>query len=121
MTEHTPMQAPWTDDLEALEYLKQHYPMFHRSNIFFRDIQFGIRSMLEERGKKLGYAAAETLAREFVGRLEQRRILVAVDRQTWVVHYEQYRKPMSKPVAAEKPAPAPRPAAAVPPQPAAGS
>jgi hypothetical protein len=117
------MHAPLTDDIETLAYLKSRYPLFHRSNIFFRDIQFGIQSMLEQRGRRIGYAAAETLAWALVGRLEQLRILEPVDRQTWVLDYEQYRLPVTKPAAQEKPAPGARPAvgAAAAPAPATGS
>lgn len=117
------METPRTDDLHMLEYLKQKYPLFHLSNVFFRDIQFGVQAMLEEENRKVGYAEAEKLARDLIGRLEQKNILRRIDRQTWVLHYEQFRKPLTKPVAAAKPVPAPRPAAtpAQAPTPATGS
>jgi hypothetical protein len=92
--------TPWNDDMEVLAYLKGRGPIFHQSNIFFRDIQFGIQQMLEERGKKQSYAEAERLARGFVERLEARHILRAVDRQTWVVYHEDYKTPPAKPAAA---------------------
>ncbi len=112
------MTIPWTDDLEVLRYLKQRYPLYHLSNVFFRDIQFGIQAMLEERRIKVRYAEAEDLARTFVRRLEEQRMLRRVDSQTWVLHHEEFRKPMTKPAAPEKPAPAARPAAPAPAQPA---
>jgi hypothetical protein len=106
------MDIPWNNDIEGLEYLKSRYPLYHLSNVFFRDIQFGLQGMMEERGRKLGYAGAEELTRAFITRLEQQQILQRVDAQTWVLHYEKFRKPMTKPAAPEKPVPAARPAAA---------
>jgi hypothetical protein len=106
------MALPWKDDTEVLDYLKRRYSLFHLSNVFFRDIQFGLQAMLEERQMKVRYAAAEELAREFIARLEQQQILRPVDPQTWVLVYERFRKPMIKPAAPEKPVPAARPASA---------
>jgi len=106
------VHTPWTDDLRVLEYLKSRYPLYHLSNVFFRDIQFGVQSMLEDGKKKVGYAEAERLARELIGRLEEKNILRRIDGQTWVLQYEQFRKPMTKPPAAAKPAPPARPSAA---------
>jgi hypothetical protein len=92
---------------EVLGFLKSRFSMFHQSNFFFRDIQYGIMTFLEKKGMKTGYPAAEKIARAFAEKLEAEGIFIPVDRQSWVVNYPEYRKPQVKPAApAKKPVPA---------------
>lgn len=102
---------------EVLQFLKQRYPLFHSSNVFFRDLHYGVREYLEGKGMKLGYRAGEDVARDFIRELETEKILVPVDTQTWTLNYPEFKK---APVKAAEPAkPAPKPAAA-PPKPQSG-
>ena len=94
------------DHAAVLHDLKTRMQAFHQSNIFFRDIQYGIQAMLREQGMKVGYAEAERLAREFVGRMEQEKIFVAIDRQTWALQYPDFKTPKVEKAPAAKPAPA---------------
>jgi hypothetical protein len=104
---------------EVLAFLKSRFPFYHQSNFFLRDVQFGIRALLEKKGMKIGYTAAEAIARAFTLQLERAGIFIRVDQQTWVVNYPEFKKPAVKPPAAKPAGPAaaaPRPAArAVPP------
>ena len=43
--------------------------------------------MRREQGMKVSYVEAERLAREFVERMEQEKIFVGIDRQTWALRY----------------------------------
>ena len=95
---------------EVLEFLKQHYPMYHLSNVFFRDIQYGIRTWLERRGEKMSYMEAEEIARAFVQTLEKEKVLTPIDRQSWVLNYPPFKKPAVAPAAPAKPAPGAAPA-----------
>jgi len=87
------------NDTETLSFLRTRFPIHHLSNVFFRDIQYGIQTMLDRKGAKVGYTEAERLATEFVGRLEKKKILVPIDRQSWVVYSEEF-----KTVAPKRPA-----------------
>jgi hypothetical protein len=95
---------------EVLEFLRSRFPMYHLSNFFFRDVQYGIQMMLEEKGMRVRYRVAEEIARAFVEKLEQARIFKPIDRQSWVVNYPEFKTPVSKASAPAKPA-APAPAA----------
>ena len=97
---------------EVLTFLKSRFPLFHQSNIFFRDMQYGIQLFLERKGIKAGYPESERIAHEFVSTLEREGVLVAIDRQSWALHYPEFRTPSSKPAA--RPA-GPAPAVARPP------
>ena len=113
------------NDADVLAFLQTRYPLYHLSNVFFRDIQYGIQVMLERRGAKVGYSEAERFAREFVSRLEKKKILVPIDRQSWVLYYEEFKTkpaksvPVARAAAPAKPAASaaavPRPAGGLPP------
>jgi hypothetical protein len=105
---------------KILQELKARFPIYHLSNVFFRDIQYGIQSLLEEKGMKVRYPEAERLAGEFVESMERQQIFVPIDEQTWVVRLEDFKTPTvqktpAKP-SADRPAapstarPAPEPA-----------
>ncbi|HEX7572654.1 MAG TPA: hypothetical protein VF514_06135 [Bacteroidota bacterium] len=99
---------------EVLTFLKSRFPLYHQSNIFFRDIQYGIQLFLERKGIKAGYPESEQIAHEFVSTLEREGVLIPIDRQSWALNYPEFRTPSSKPVPAARPA-APAPAVARPP------
>jgi len=111
-----PLEFVLTNDKEVLSFLKTRFPVFHMSNIFFRDIQYGIREMFERRKQvRVGYEEAEVIAREFTAKLEKEKVFKKIDGQTWLVDYPEY-----KTVSVKKPVPAkpavPKPAAGTPAQ-----
>ncbi|MDL1892608.1 hypothetical protein FBQ87_06910 [Sphingobacteriales bacterium CHB3] len=98
------------NEKEVLAFIRSHYPMYHLSNIFFRDLQYGIQKLFERRGEKLNYANAEKVARAFVEKLEKNKILNKIDSQSWVLNYPEYKKPAVTSAAPAKPAPGAAPA-----------
>ena len=56
------LQLLKNNDSELLNYLKAKFPVFHNSNFFFRDFQYGIRSFLEKKEIKASYQLSEKLA-----------------------------------------------------------
>lgn len=96
----------------VLNDLKNRFMVFHQSNIFFRDIQYGIQAMLRDQGIKVSYVEAERLARQFVERMEQEKIFVRIDRQTWTLRYAEFKTPKVEKAAA--PAGQPPPAGVAP-------
>lgn len=94
---------------EVLTFLKSRFPLYHQSNFFFRDLQYGIQAMLEGQGKWISYRDAEKIAREFAAAMEKMNIFIPIDRQTWVVNYPEYRTPVTKSAPAPRPGPNPPP------------
>ena len=82
---------------DVLAFLKTRFPLYDKSNIFFRDIQYGIRLFLERKGIRAGYPEAEQIAREFALLLEREGVFVPIDRQSWALHYPEFRTPPVKP------------------------
>jgi hypothetical protein len=98
------------NDKEVFRYLKSRFPVYHLSNIFFRDIHYGIMEYLRERKMTVRYQDGEKIARAFAEKLEHEKIFRPLDRQTWMVQYEDFRTPqVTKTVApaAGQAAPAP--------------
>ena len=84
------------DTTGFLTFLKSRSHIYHCSNVFFRDFQYGIMTYAQEIGMKISYAAAEELARELIDRLTEIGILRAVKPGSWMLNYESFRKPAAK-------------------------
>ncbi len=78
------------EERTVLNYLKSRYPLFHKSNVFFRDIQFGIKHYLENREIKLKYTESEILANEFIKHLQAKGILRKVNDQIYLLNYPEF-------------------------------
>ena len=91
-----PVETVLNNEREVLVHLKERFPVFHLSNIFFRDIQYGIQSYLKGRNLKVDYRLAENIAHQFIAQLERENILRRIDRQTWMVHLEEFKTPPVK-------------------------
>lgn len=77
--------------IDFLEFLKTKYPLFHLSNLFLRDIQYGVRFYLENKGFRASYTEAEEIAKKVADYLEERNVLKRLDRQTWLLTYPEFR------------------------------
>jgi hypothetical protein len=102
MLEHLPLFIDKRTDF--LKFLKAKYHLYHLSNVFFRDIHYGVMAFLELNKIKYKYLEAEELARKVIESLEEAGILKKVDKLTWVLHYPEFKKPPVKPAAPAKPA-----------------
>lgn len=79
-----------SNDMELLNYLKAKFPVFHNSNFFFRDFQYGIRSFLEKKDIKVSYQDAEKLAEEMAKHYESQNIFVRVHHQGWRINKPEF-------------------------------
>jgi len=78
---------------EFLKYLKSKFPLYHMSNIFFRDIHFGVLSYLQSQGKKVGYVEAEMIVRQVAAEYEKDGVFKKIDHQSWLLNYPEYMLP----------------------------
>lgn len=72
----------------VFEFLREKYPIFFNSNIFLRDIQYGIRTYFERKDIMISYPIAEELAMKFTSSMESEEILKRLDATTWVVNFK---------------------------------
>jgi hypothetical protein len=67
-----------------LEFLKDNrYPVIHKSNIFFRDFQYGLWKYLQKDQSKVPYSDVERLAMQVVDDYKRKGILKEVDARTF--------------------------------------
>ena len=78
------------NQVEFLNFLKSKFPLFHLSNIFFRDLHYGVIEFLKKKKMNISYAEAEQVAREISAHLEKQGILRKVNQQGWVLIYPEF-------------------------------
>ncbi len=78
------------EDIQFLNFLKAKYPLFHKSNFFFRDFQYGIRKYLEMKGIEISYAESNELAKELASHFVSKEIFIPVNSQGWTINYPEF-------------------------------
>lgn len=68
-------------------FMKEKYPFFYNSNIFFRDIQYAIKYYYLSRGIKITYPEAEEICKNFTENLVVNRELTKIDNQSFKVNF----------------------------------
>jgi hypothetical protein len=79
-----------TNRTEFLKHLRSRFPLIHNSNVFFRDLHYGVMSFLLDHGRKTAYGKAERIAREVAEELEKLGILKKIDPRAWVLVYPEF-------------------------------
>lgn len=75
---------------QILNFLRNRFPIFHNSNFFFRDLQYGLRSYFEKKGINISYPQAEKYALQFADMLEKENIFVKINSQSWKVNFPEF-------------------------------
>lgn len=70
-----------------IKFMKEKYPVFNNSNVFFRDLQYAIKSYFEKKDKKLSYSVAEKTALGFIDHLEKNKELVRISNNSWKLNF----------------------------------
>lgn len=78
------------DYLGLLEFLKARYPLFHRSNFFIRDFQFGIQKYLEKKEIYISSLEANSIAQELGKFLEEKDIFQKINDRTWRINMPEF-------------------------------
>jgi len=89
---------------EFLSFLKTRLNLFHESNVFFRDLHYGVMAYLRMNGYTARYSFSEELTRRVVEAYEELKILVRMDERTWMMNYPAFRKAPMKTISPAKPA-----------------
>lgn len=78
------------NDEILLKFLKAKFPVFHNSNFFFRDLQYGIRSFLEKKDIFVTYKESENLASDIAEYFTSKEIFLRVNKQGWKINYPEF-------------------------------
>ncbi|HEX9252579.1 MAG TPA: hypothetical protein VF870_10070 [Ignavibacteriaceae bacterium] len=73
-----------------LSYLKAKFPVFHNSNLFSRDFQYGLKSYLEKKGIKITDSNLVNLSKQFSSYYETEGILIKTSDQGWKLNYPEF-------------------------------
>lgn len=73
-----------------LEYLRAKFPIFHNSNFFFRDLQFGIISFFQKKEIILSYSESEEIAKLVADYLQKEGIFIPTSKQSWKVNFPKF-------------------------------
>jgi len=85
---------------DFLRYLKSKFPLYHDSNVFLRDVHYGLMNYVEDRlRKKVNYLVAERLTQDVIRELEKKGIFKNVDSRTWLLQYKEFALPRPAPAA----------------------
>jgi hypothetical protein len=78
------------DETIFMNFLKAKFPVFHNSNFFFRDFQFGIRKFLENKGIRISYTDSEILADMLADQFQKQGFFIPVNSGTWKLNYPDF-------------------------------
>ena len=86
------------DETTLLDFMAANgFAVYHKSNIFLRDIEYGIRAYYRaEQDIDVGTRTMDRLAAEFVRIFEQKGVLQPLRERIWILNNERYLK--EKPV-----------------------
>jgi hypothetical protein len=73
-----------------LSYLKAKFPIFHNSNLFYRDFQYGLKSFLEKKGITLTDFNLDSLSKQFSEYYETQGTLIRTSSQGWKLNYPEF-------------------------------
>lgn len=73
-----------------LNYMKVKYPFYHNSNVFLRDMQYGIKNFFARKDIKLTYSEVDKLTDSYIHYLEDAKILIKLQNNTWKLNYPEF-------------------------------
>jgi hypothetical protein len=90
---------------DFLGFLKTRYSLYHLSNLFFRDLHYGVMAFLEMNKLPHAYSKSEELTRRVIAEYEKAGLLARIDDRTWMLNYLPFREAPVKPAGPAKPSP----------------
>lgn len=73
-----------------LSYLKAKFPIFHNSNLFSKDFQYGLKGFLEKKGTHLKEAQLIELSDLFSDYYEKEGIFLRTGKNGWKLNYSEF-------------------------------
>lgn len=68
-------------------FMREKYPVYYKSNLFLRDIQYAVMSYFKKKDIKVKYGPAEKIALQFAETLEKQNELIRLNNSTWKVNF----------------------------------
>ncbi|MBI5464449.1 MAG: hypothetical protein HY966_05805 [Ignavibacteriales bacterium] len=91
MIKLNPILQEFENQTDFLEFLRSRFKVFHLSNVFFRDLHYGVMQYLASKKKSVGYTVAEAVTQDVIVLMERKAILKKLDERTWLVDYPAFK------------------------------
>jgi hypothetical protein len=78
------------ENLIFLSYLKAKFPLFHNSNFFARDFQYGLMGFLEKKGVEITFNEAAELYALLTDYYEKQGIFIKTSLHSWKLNYPDF-------------------------------
>lgn len=73
-----------------LHFFKHRFPVFHNSNVFYRDIEYSVKYYLESRNVKLKSGELTKVAGDLIKYFEGAGTFVFMSAKTWLINYPEF-------------------------------
>jgi hypothetical protein len=73
-----------------LGYLRSKFPFFHKSNFFFRDLEYGLKTFLEKKDVQLSSSENLELTSSLGSYFEEKDYLRKIKDDVWVVNIPEF-------------------------------
>lgn len=78
------------EDQIFLNYLRAKFPLFHNSNFFYKDFEYGIIGFLEKKGINVTFQDAEELSKLLSDYYISKGIFIKTSNQGWKLNYPEF-------------------------------
>lgn len=78
------------NQVEFLRFMRSRAPLYHLSNLFFRDLQYAVMEFLKSKKMAVRHTEAEHIAREIGLQFEKKNIVKKLNANTWVLMYSEF-------------------------------
>lgn len=89
---------------EFLNHLRSKFHLYHNSNVFYRDLHYGVMEYLQRENIKHGYTETEAITSYLINDFIEKGIFRQIDSRTWMVNYPEFKKISTKAQPPSKPA-----------------
>ncbi len=85
--------------IQFLEFLRSKFPIFHLSNVFYRDLRYSVKYYLLANGFRVSDMELEAVSNALIGQMVSDDILKPVSTGAWTLNYPEFHtKTSGKPV-----------------------
>jgi hypothetical protein len=78
------------NQVEFLKFMRSRSPLFHLSNLFFRDLHFSVLEFLKTKKIVVRHTEAEKVAREIGVQFEKKNVFKKLNANTWMLIYPEF-------------------------------
>ncbi len=79
------------DFFEILNYFKTQFPIFHNSNVFYRDVQNGVKNYLWRKNIIVNNKQLEDLTGSYCKIAEDKNIFKKISDNNWTLNYPEFK------------------------------